>query len=772
MKYHLMGLGGIGMSALARLLLQKGHVVQGSDVTRTELLEKLEKEGVRVFVGQTGEGIDSTDTVVYSSAVAQENVERQLALQKGCRFVHRSECLAEVVHGKKGLFVTGTHGKTTTSGLLSWVLWKGGYFPSFALGGILREVETNGHFGGGEYFVVEADESDGSFLAGRPFGAIVTNLEEEHLDYWKGKEALWQAFSTFCHKVQDPSYLFWCADDAALRSLSLPGESYGFSAEATARVVSYRREGRGMVATFSFEGVLYEDVHIALSGRHNVLNSLAVFALARRLQVQEGAIREALSTFPGTKRRLEVLGQGHYVDFFEDYGHHPTEIRVTLEALREEFVDRRLVLVFEPHRFSRVRQCKDLFAQAVDVADRVFLLDIYSAGEKGDRAKETQELLHHLQQRCGARVSYIPVEEIASFLRPFDVVVGMGAGAISRHIRQVREGVIAQKPRYKVAILCGGESVEREISILSANNLAAKLAEDRFEGKKVVLDAKGNWGNGPFSSDDLKWLQGVDVVLPAFHGERGEDGMFQGFLETLHIPYVGCDYRAAVACMHKGWTKDIAKKVGIPTASFMEMARCDYRKGVVFEEIEERIPYPLWVKPVHLGSSIGVSRVHAREELEKALALAFSLDDCVLLERHVEGRQIEFAVLGNEVLSTGAPCEICNHGAFYDFERKYGSNPIQTAIPAPITPLEERIGRELAERLFVALGCSGLARIDFFLDEKGCYWLNEVNPFPGFTHISGYPKMWEAMGLCQEALLDRLVILALSRHRKRGRCLA
>jgi len=247
--------------------------------------------------------------------------------------------------------------------------------------------------------------------------------------------------------------------------------------------------------------------------------------------------------------------------------------------------------------------------------------------------------------------------------------------------------------------------------------------------------------------------------------------MIQGFLDTLQIPYVGCDYRSSALCMNKAWTKQVASAHQIPIVPYIEMDFATYRenRSILVERVRETLTFPVWVKAVHLGSSIGVSRALNFEELLKAADDSFSLDDQIIVEQEIRGREIEFAVLGNEWIRVAAPCAILNGGEFYDYEKKYGSNAVSVEVPAKITEVERQIGEELALRAYKAMNCKGLARVDFFLDRRGVFWLNEINPFPGFTANSGYPKMWEGSGMSQKELMNELIILGFARSRALAR---
>lgn len=436
MIYHLIGIGGIGMSALARVLLQRGERVQGSDASRGPLLEELEKEGAKIRIGHHEDAIDLGMTVVYSTDIKPSNVEWAKAQRLGLPLLHRSEMLDRLIGGKKGLLVTGTHGKTTTTALLSQVLCDAKRDPSFVIGGILRSQNTNGKAGKGAYFIAEADESDGSFLKTSSFGAIATNLENEHLNYWLTERALDQGFAQFFQNVKNPQHLFWCRDDARLTHLKPVGISYGFSEQAKLQVRNYRQNERGIVFDLLWEGQTFPAIELALYGRHNALNGAAVFGLSLSLQIDEETIRQSFRNFSGTKRRLEFKGEANQISVYDDYGHHPTEIAATIKALRDRIGKKRLCVVFQPHRYSRVRDLFDEFIACFEEADRVILTDIYSAGEAPLEGVTTERLAASLRQKWGEKLLYFPrgglEEAIARQACPSDVILTIGAGDVTR----------------------------------------------------------------------------------------------------------------------------------------------------------------------------------------------------------------------------------------------------------------------------------------------------------------------------------------------------
>jgi UDP-N-acetylmuramate--alanine ligase len=784
--HHFIGLGGIGMSALARILLQKGTPVQGSDIKQSSLLEELGKEGVQVHIGHRKETIDTAEVVVYSTDIKSGNVELETAKARGIPLLHRSDLLSLLMREKKPLLVTGTHGKTTTTALLASVLEEAKMEPSFVIGGIHQTWKTNGRFGNGAYFVAEADESDGSFLKTAPFGAIVTNLENDHLDYWKTEEHLDAAFGQFFAASAHPEHLFWCGDDSRLQALQPKGVSYGFQEGNALRIDRFSAQGSTIFFSIEWAGKRYEKIELNLCGAHNALNGAAVFGLCLSLNIAEPLIRRAFRSFAGTQRRLEKKGSAHAVELYDDYGHHPTEIRVTLRGLRAKIREKRLVVVFQPHRFTRARDLFDEFARSFEEADLVWITDIFSAGEAPIAGIDALALYAKMKELYGDKVQYAPRSSIeasvAEQLCPHDVVLTLGAGDVTKAGDPILERYRQRAPRFVVGVLFGGTSVEHPVSLMSARNILSQLDSSLYEVKRFGVTKQGHWVHGPdalaqveqkqeaplFSGEILEALLSCDVLIPVFHGVQGEDGMMQGLFDTLQIPYAGCEYRSAALCMHKGWTKQAAVFHSIPTAPYVEIDAVQYRQDPVGKrkEIEAALPYPLWIKPVHLGSSFGVTRVNGPEELEKAIDIAFFLDDTLIAERHVEGRQIEFAVLGNEHIRVALPCEILNDGAFYDYHKKYTPGACVTQVPASITPEEMMRGEELARAMYQKIGCRGLSRIDFFLDQKGDYWLNEINPFPGFTNTSAYPLMWQGSGLSLKNICDELVILAFHRSRR------
>lgn len=433
-RYHFIGIGGIGMSGLARISLQRGHRVSGSDASASALTKELADMGAEVFLGHKASQVPFDAFVVYSSGIKENNEEYAFARREGLRCLHRSELLRDLMVGKKPLLVAGTHGKTTTSSLLAHVVNFSGRSPAYCIGGIVCSLDCQASDGSGDFFVAEADESDGSFLAYRSYGAIITNIDTDHMDYWQTEKRLVQGFLDFQANVERKDLFFWCADDSKLQSLGLFGASYGFSSQAELRVVEVFYEGWKTRFSLFWNGRVYQDIIIPLVGAHNVLNSTAVFGLAISIGIEESVVRQALACFQGAKRRTEKKGEVGGIVIYDDYGHHPTEIATTLKGLKAAAEGRRLVVVFQPHRFTRTQDCFSLFGPALGNADLILLMDIYSAGEEAIQGVDSL----HLQQEISAlgySCFYIQgeqiVDDILSFLKCGDFVVTMGAGNVT-----------------------------------------------------------------------------------------------------------------------------------------------------------------------------------------------------------------------------------------------------------------------------------------------------------------------------------------------------
>ncbi len=447
--FHFIGIGGIGMSALANILLQRGDSVTGSDVASSYVTDELQKKGASVFIGQSPENVNPSSIVIYSSDIKEGNPEFARAKHAGLHMLHRSELLHELMTSYSPLLVTGTHGKTTTSSLLAHLLVDAGLNPSYAVGGMVSSLNSNGGYGSGPYFVAEADESDGSFLNYSPFGAIITNIDNDHLAYWNDLDSLIEGFRKFAHGVASQKHLFWCGDDEILHSLKLKGHSYGFDEHNDLFIENFRQDGWKIIFDIEFEGKEYPEIEIPLIGGHNVLNAASVFGLGLKIKIPEKKIRKAFSSFKGVARRAEFKGEAKNISFFDDYAHHPTEIFATLHAFKKAIGHRRLVAAFQPHRFTRTRDCLHEFGPAFQCADDLILTDIYAAREPPINGISNDILLEKIKETYIHDVKFVPrdhlVPFLASFLQPHDVLVTMGAGDITKVCPEVIQSLSHEK---------------------------------------------------------------------------------------------------------------------------------------------------------------------------------------------------------------------------------------------------------------------------------------------------------------------------------------
>lgn len=445
---HFIGIGGIGMSALAKISLQQGCRVSGSDLRPSAVTQMLEKLGATVTFGHHAEVVKPGMEVVYTTGLDPQNPEFLQAAVHACQTHHRSDLLAFLLHQQKGLAVAGTHGKTTTSSLLTWVLHSGGLDPSFAVGGILPQFQTNGNLGKGAYFVAEACESDGTLIKYHPFGAIVTNIDNDHLTHYGSPEKIDQTFKQFLKQVESPKHLFWCGEDARLQALSPPGISYGFGTKCMLKASNFYQKGLSSFFTVDFQGKQYPDIELALMGRHNVLNALAVFGLALAVGMSEPDIRQAFKAFQGVQRRCERKGESKDVLVIDDYGHHPTEIRATVSALKEAFPKRRLVVAYQPHRYSRAQECLGTYGDAFGKADVLVISTLYSAGEAPLAGITDESIYQDMTQAVTAPHQLVDrkklVGTILSLVKPGDVVLTLGAGDITQAGPEILSGLEGQ----------------------------------------------------------------------------------------------------------------------------------------------------------------------------------------------------------------------------------------------------------------------------------------------------------------------------------------
>jgi UDP-N-acetylmuramate--alanine ligase len=444
-RLHFVGIGGSGMNGIAEVLLNLGYQVSGSDLAANSATERLAGLGAQITIGHSAKNVAEADAVVISTAVKGDNPEVIAARARRVPVVPRALMLAELMRLKQGVAVAGTHGKTTTTSLVASVLAEGGLDPTFVIGGRLNSAASNARLGTGEFIVVEADESDASFLHLQPVAAIVTNIDADHMETYQHDFAkLKQAFVDFLQNLPFYGSAVLCTDDAAVREImpfvSKPIVTYGFNKDAMVRAEDVAHEGGRMRFRALREGMPGAlEVTLNLPGRHNVQNALAAIAVATELGVSDNAIVKALAEFHGVGRRFQRYGEikisGGSFTLVDDYGHHPAEMRATLEAARGAFPGRRLVLAFQPHRYTRTRDLFEDFVAVLSGVDALLLADVYAAGEPSIVAADGKALVRAV--RVVGKVEPVFVKNIADMAeairtaaRPGDVVVTMGAGSI------------------------------------------------------------------------------------------------------------------------------------------------------------------------------------------------------------------------------------------------------------------------------------------------------------------------------------------------------
>jgi UDP-N-acetylmuramate--alanine ligase len=438
---HFVGIGGSGMCGIAEILVNLGYKVTGSDLKRTETVERLEQLGAKVATGHDATHIEGAQVVVYSSAVSRENVEVQAARQRGIPVIPRAEMLAELMRLKYGIAVAGTHGKTTTTSMVGSVLAEGRYDPTIVVGGRVIGLGSNARLGQGEYLVAEADESDGSFLKLAPTIAVVTTIDAEHLDHWGSLDAIRDGFVAFVNKVPFYGCAVLCLDEPNIQMLIPRVEkrilTYGL--ESNADLVARRLRLQGLTSHFEVHqrGGLLGECNLEVPGRHNVLNALAAIAVGLDLEIPFVTIHKALAAFTGVQRRFQVRGRAGGLTVVDDYGHHPAEIRATLAAAKAGF-DARVVAVFQPHRYTRTYHLRQEFLTAFNQADVLLVMDVYPAGEAPIPGVTALALAEGIRAHGHRDVTYVGgdkaqvVNHLMQITRPGDLVLTLGAGDVGQ----------------------------------------------------------------------------------------------------------------------------------------------------------------------------------------------------------------------------------------------------------------------------------------------------------------------------------------------------
>jgi len=440
MHIHFIGIGGSGMSGLALILLDSGYKVSGSDIASSKITSRLTDKGAIIFKGHNENNVENADLVVISSAIHESNPEIKGAKNRKITMIKRAEMLARIMDNKYGIAVAGTHGKSTTASMISLLLEKGGFDPTVVVGGELNNFKNNAKLGKGNHIVVEADESDGSFLELNPRMAVVTNIEDDHLDHYGNMENILKDFKKFIDKVPNNGQVILCKDCDNTKGLAKQCRrnyiSYGIFTEADLMAKDIELDKLNSKSKIYWHGEKIGELYLKVAGYHNILNALAAIAVARELGINFMEIAKILETFQGVHRRMEIIANlDDKILILDDYAHHPTEIKATLSALKSGWQDRRIIAVFQPHRYSRTKLLAEKFGKAFFDADCVIINDIYSANELPITGINGETIFKEVNKSNHKNVKYLPSKkDILSYLyeivRPGDIIITMGAGDI------------------------------------------------------------------------------------------------------------------------------------------------------------------------------------------------------------------------------------------------------------------------------------------------------------------------------------------------------
>ena len=444
---HFIGIGGIGMSGIAEILVQSGYLVQGSDIKASNNTKRLEKLGIEIFIGQRKSNIFNAKIIVVSTAISKNNIELIEAKKIFLPIVHRAEMLGELMRLKQSIAIAGTHGKTTTTSLIAKMIEENGMDPTIINGGIISSLDSNARMGKGDWMVVEADESDGSFTKLNPTAAVITNIDLEHLDFHKNEKNLELAFFNFLSSIPFYGFICLCTDHPRVQKLISKLEdkkviTYGLSANADVRATNIIYNNNKMNFTLSISNrrkleISSYEIEFSMIGIHNIQNALATIATGIELKIPIEKIKNTLKTFTGVQRRFQNVGNFKNTTIIDDYGHHPVEINAALAAARLLTPKSKIISIFQPHRYSRIKDLFNDFCSCFNDADYVFLLDVYPAGEEPIKGFESNDLKNGLLKYGHKNVSYIEskkalIRETLKIISPHDIIICLGAGSITK----------------------------------------------------------------------------------------------------------------------------------------------------------------------------------------------------------------------------------------------------------------------------------------------------------------------------------------------------
>ena len=761
-KFHFVGIGGAGMSALAKILIESGREISGSDCADSATVAMLRNLGAKISVGHDAANVtDDIEALVISSAIHPDNPEVLKAAELKIPKLHRSDINAMLVNAKRGIAVAGAHGKTTTTAMIGFVLHNAGVSPTIIIGGESADLGTGAVLGKSEFVVSEADESDGSFIKLKPALAVVTNIENDHLDHYGTVEKIRAAFKIFLENLDKATgTAILCFDSENLREVA---------SELDRKIISYAIENdadftaKNIVA--GVDGVSFDvfngekflgKIRLAIHGRHNVLNALATIVTALQVGVEFPKIADGLSKFHGAKRRFQSKARVRSIWVVDDYGHHPTEIAATLKAARETNPNR-IICVFQPHRYTRTKLLLKEFGGAFAGADLLVLTDIYSAGEDKIPGVSGESILEQVLATTNQAVSYIPDRaKIAEYLldnvTAGDLVITMGAGDIYKTGDELVELLKQRRQQSKIVVVMGGTSTEAEVSRRTGTAIFNALKSKNYSVETMELNPQ------TFAADIKN--SNCGIVFNAVHGLYGEDGQLQGTLDMLNIPYTGSNVLAAALTMDKVATKRMLVSAGISTPKF-KVYRAVHRHENLAADIEKNFGLPVVIKASNQGSSIGVEIVERAEDIPAALDVSFTYGDEILVEEFIRGRELTVAVFGNPDDAQALPViEITTVTGRYDYETKYKKGASTHICPAEIPDeLTEKV-QTLAVDSFKICKCEGVARVDLMLSEENIPYVIEVNSVPGMTETSLVPDAARAAGIEFPELCEKILALA------------
>ena len=437
---HLIGIGGSGMSGLASILLDLGYKISGSDITSSKITKRLADKGAAIFNGHNENNIEGADLIVISSAIPESNPEIRGAMEKDIKVIKRAEMLAKIMENRYGIAIAGTHGKTTTTSMISLLLEKSGFDPTVIVGGEVNSIQGNAKLGFGRYVVAEADESDGSFLKLKPSLGVVTNIEDDHLDHYKNLENVLKDFKKFVNRIPDNGNVILCKDCENVRRLIKDYKkkyiTYGISLDADIMAKEIELNKLNSKSQIYWQNKKMGGLCLNVAGYHNILNALAAIAVAKEVGMNFIEIAEILEGYQGVQRRMEiVINIDDEILIMDDYAHHPTEIKVTLSAIRQSWRNRRIIVIFQPHRYTRTKLLAEKFGKVFFDADRVIVNDVYAANEQPIIGISGKTIFNEIEKASHSHIKYIPSKNntlnyLYEIIQSGDIIITMGAGDI------------------------------------------------------------------------------------------------------------------------------------------------------------------------------------------------------------------------------------------------------------------------------------------------------------------------------------------------------